>query len=212
MVTNDPRQAWALARDDGLRSQSEVTREQQELGVMVDTSVRGGQGAAVGVEYGRVLHCIEALPIPAKAVGDALNARGVLNARALEQAQSLGALSAAQMVGRRMPGYPRWKPEKQRMLYYVALAAMERAWVELHAIPEALDSKGNPEGRALDRPWKVQKHIRARLGQPIEAKNWGQNWGDVWKMLLDAIYEQDAAGQDVIERCVADMREWQKAS
>lgn len=211
MITNDARQAWALARDDGLRSQSEVTREQQELGCTVDTSVRGGQGAAVGAEYARVLHCIEALPIPARAVGDALNARGVINAQALEQAQSLGALSVAQMVGRRMPGYPRWRPEKQRMLYYVALAAMERAWVELYSIPEALDSKGNPEGRTLDKPWKVQKYIRGKLGQPIKAEHWNREWGDVWKMLLAAIYEQDASGQEAVEQCVGELREWQKA-
>ncbi|MBF57726.1 MAG: hypothetical protein CME80_08410 [Halomonas sp.] len=202
MITRDTRLAWALARDDGMRSQHGVIVDKLEVGTDIQVGVRGGVGAGVNADYSQVASCIAGMAAPLQSVGDALNCRGVLSDKAYKQAASVAALSAAQVVGRKLSGFNQWSPERQRLLYWVALAALERVWVKLYAIPEKLDYKGREEGRTLDEPWKVGKWLRGKHGQTLPLKNWGKQWAGVWVLLQDAIYDMDAAGIDLLDECI----------
>lgn len=206
MITNDTRLAWALARDNGLRSQHGVIVDKLEVGCDVQVGVRGGVGAGVNADYARVASRIAALPEPAQAAGDAMNCRGVLSDDSYTRAASIAALSAAQMVRRQLAGFPQWSPERQQMLYWVALAAVERVWVLLHGVHEKIDHQGRQEGRTLDEPWKVGKWLRGKHNQSLDLKNWGKQWAGVWAMLQDAIHELDAVGIDAVDDCIRDER------
>ncbi len=202
MSTKDTRLAWALARDDGMRSQHGVIVDKLEIGCDVQVGAKGGIGAGVNADYARVASCIASLPEPVRAAGDAMNCRGVLSDTSYQKAATLTALSAAQMVGRQLKGFPQWSPERQRLLYWVALAALERAWVRLHGISEKIDHQGRQEGRTLDEPWKVGKWLRGKHGQRLDLKNWGKQWAGVWDMLLDAIDELDISGMESVDSCM----------
>lgn len=211
MITNDTRLAWALARDDGMRSQHGVIVDKLEVGCDVQVGIRGSVGAGVHAEYAKVARCIDDMPAPIQAVGDALNCRGVLSDTSYRKASSVAALSAAQMVGRQLKGFPQWSPERQRLLYWVALAALERVWVKLHAIPEKTDHKGREEGRTLDEPWKVGKWLRGKHEQSLPLKNWGRDWAGVWVLLQDAIYDLDNSGMDLLDSCIQEKRSLDKS-
>lgn len=202
MITRDTRLAWALARDDGMRSQHGVIVDKLEIGADIQVGVRGGVGAGVNAEYSQVASCIASMEPSLQSVGDALNCRGVLSDKAYRQAVSVAALSAAQEVGRKLSGFNQWSPERQRLLYWVALAALERVWVKLYAIPEKMDYKGREEGRTLDEPWKVGKWLRGKHGQKLALKNWGRDWAGVWALLQDVIYELDAESSDLLDECI----------
>ncbi len=206
MITRDTRLAWALARDDGMRSQHGVIVDKLEVGTDVQVGVRGGIGAAVNADYSQVASCIANMPAPLQSVGDALNCRGVLSDRAYKQAASVAALSASQVVASKLNGFKQWSPERQRLLYWVALAALERVWVKLYAIPEKIDYKGREEGRTLDEPWKVGKWLRGKHGQTLLLKNWGKQWAGVWVLLQDAIYEMDASAIDLLDECIYEQK------
>lgn len=211
MITNDTRLAWALARDDGMRSQHGVIVDKLEVGCDVQVGVRGSVGAGIHAEYARIARCIADMPMPVQAVGDALNCRGVLGDASYRKAASLAALSAAQLAGKQLAGYPQWAPERQRLLYWVALAALERVWVKLHAIPEKIDHQGRQEGRTLDEPWKVGKWLRGKHGQSLPLKNWGRDWAGVWALLQDALYELDNSGVSSLDSCIYEQRKLHKA-
>ena len=211
MVTNDARLAWAIARDDGMRSQHEVIVSRLETGCEVQVGAKGGIGAGTNVEYAKAHRCIESMPLPIQSTGDAINCRGVLSDRSYRKAASMAALSAAQVAASRMPGYQQWKPERQRMLYWLALAAVERVWVVLHAYPEKTDHKGREEGRTLDEPWKVGKWLRGKHSQKLDLKNWGKQWAGPWAVLQDAIYELDISGVDLLDSCISDQRKLDKS-
>ncbi len=210
MITNDSRMAWALARDDGMRSQHAIIVDRLEVGCEVQVGAKGGVGAGVNADYASVASFIASLPIAVQSTGDAMNCRGVLNDASYRKASSLAALSAAQTVSRKLSGFPQWSPERQRLLYWVALAALERVWVTLHGIPEKTDYKGRDEGRTLDQPWKVGKWLRGKHGQSIDLKNWGKQWAGVWALLQDAIYELDISGVESVDSCIHDERRLQK--
>lgn len=211
MITSDARLAWALARDDGMRSQHGVIVDKLEIGCDVQVGVRGSVGAGVNADYARVAACIAGLPRHVQAAGDAMNCRGVLSDSSYKRASSFAALAASQMVGQQLKGFPQWSQERQRMLYWVALAAVERVWVQLHGVPEKVDHQGRQEGRTLDEPWKVGKWLRGRHHQSLDLKNWGKQWAAVWDMLQDAITEMDAAASDAVDDCIHAERKAQKA-
>lgn len=205
-ITSDTRLAWALARDNGMRSQHDAIREKLEMGCDVQFGIRGGIGAGVWADYARVHACIAALPVPVQSVGDALNCRGVLSDTGLKKAQSLASLSIAQIAIGRLPGYGQWSPERQRLMYWVAQAALERVWVKLYAYPEKLDYKGREEGRTLDEPWKVAKWLRGKHGQKLDLKNWGKQWEGPWHLLQDVIYELDDSGIEAVDFCIGNQK------
>ncbi|WP_252108822.1 MULTISPECIES: hypothetical protein [unclassified Halomonas] len=212
MITNDARLAWVLARDDGLRSQDVISVEMAELGVMVDCSAKGGVGAGANADYSAVHAAIQAMDLPRQAVGDALNCRGVLSSRALAQANTMAALAVSQTAAQRLPGFSRWSGDRQRMLYWVALAAVERCWVMLHDVPERMDAKARPEGRTLDEPWKIGKWLRGMHGQTLDLKRWAEQWGKAWQLLQDVVRELDDAGQVEVEELLGVRRRLQRAS
>jgi len=211
-ITKDTRLAWAIARDDGMRSQHEIIVARLETGCEVQVGNKGGIGAGVNADYAHVLTCIESLPAPERHVGDALNCRGVLSGSSMRKASSLAALAIAQIAVKRLPGYARWSAERQQKLYWVALAALERQWVVLHDIAEKTDHKGREEGCTLDEPWKIGKWLRGRHNQSLDLKNWGKQWAKAWEVLQTVIQELDFSGMDYLSsRCY--MREnWKKAS
>jgi hypothetical protein len=210
MITNDTRLAWALARDDGMRSQHGVIVDKLEVGCDVQVGARGGVGAGVNADYAKVASCIADLPKHVQAAGDAMNCRGVLSYSSYQRAASFAALAAAQMAGQQIKGFPQWSPERQRLLYWLALAAVERSWVRLHGVSEKVDHQGRQEGRTLDEPWKVGKWLRGKHGQSLPLKNWGRDWAAVWDMLKDAVSEMDAAATDAVDDCIHHERKAQK--
>ena len=212
MIANDARLAWVLARDDGLRSQGAVSMDMAELGCRVDCSIKGGVGAGSNAEYAAVNTAIERMALPQQSVGDFLNCRGALNDASMRKASTIAALSVSQIAARRMSGFSKWSPARQQMLYWVALAAIERVWVSLHDVPEKIDYKGREEGRTLDAPWKVGKWLRGKHGQPLDLKHWGEQWAKPWQLLQDVTYELDDAGQIEIEALLGIKRRLQKAS
>lgn len=212
MITNDARLAWVLARDDGLRSQGAISMEMAELGCRVDCSVKGGVGAGSNVEYAAVNTAIERMDIPRKSVGDFLNCRGSLNDASMRKTATLAALSVSQMAAKRLPGFSKWSPARQQMLYWVALAAIERVWVRLYCVPEKIDHSGREEGRTLDEPWKIGKWLRGKHSQTLDLKRWGEQWSKAWQVLQDVAYELDDAGQIEIEQLIGVKRRLQKAS
>ena len=212
MITNDARVAWVLARDDGLRSQGAVSMDMAELGVMVDCSAKGGIGSGSNAEYAAVHCAIQAMDVPRQSVGDFLNCRGTLSTSSMQKATTMAALSVSQIAAKRLPGFPKWSPARQRMLYWVALAAMERCWVILHDVPEKLDGKGRAEGFTLDEPWKIGKWLRGKHGQALDLKHWGEQWAKPWQLLQNVAFELDDAGQIEIEALLGIQRRMQKAS
>ncbi|MBZ5486926.1 hypothetical protein HW452_05240 [Halomonas aquamarina] len=212
MITNDARLAWVMARDDGLRSQGVISIEMAELGCMVDCSAKGGVGAGMNADYAAVHAAIQAMDLPRQAVGDALNCRGVLNARALAQANTMAALAVSQIAAQRLPGFSKWSSDRQRMLYWVALAAVERCWVVLHDVPERMDAKARPEGRTLDEPWKIGKWLRGMHGKALDLKNWAPQWSKAWELLQIIVNELDDGGQVEVEEILGIKRRLQKAS
>ncbi|RUR48815.1 hypothetical protein [Vreelandella populi] len=212
MITNDARLAWVLARDDGLRSQGVISMEMAELGCRVDCSAKGGVGAGSNVEYAAINTAIERMDLPRQSVGDFLNCRGALNDASMRKTATMAALSVSQLTARRLPGFAKWSPARQQMLYWVALAAIERVWVCLHDVPERIDHKGREEGRTLDEPWKIGKWLRGKHNQPLDLKRWGEQWSKAWQLLQDVAYELDDAGQIEIEELIGMKRRLQKAS
>lgn len=212
MITNDARLAWVLARDDGLRSQGAVSMDMAELGCRVDYSIKGGVGAGSNAEYAAVNTAIERMDIPRQSVGDFLNCRGALNDASMRKTATMAALSVSQIAANRLPGFAKWSPARQRMLYWVALAAIERVWVRLHQVPEKMDYKGREEGRTLDQPWKIGKWLAHKHSQQLDLKHWGEQWAKTWQLLQDVAYELDDAGQIEIEALLGVKRRVQKAS
>lgn len=212
MITNDARLAWALARDDGLRSQGAVSMDMVELGCRVDCAVKGGVGAGSNAEYAAVHSAIEAMDVPRQSVGDFLNCRGVLNDASMGKAATMAALSVSQIAVKRLPGFSKWAPVRQQMLYWAALAAIERVWVQLHGVKEKTDHKGRTDGRTLDEPWKINKWLRGKHGQSVDVKRWGEQWSGPWQLLQDIALELDDAGQSEIEELLRARRKMLKVS
>lgn len=212
-ICSDARLAWVLARDDGLRSQGVISiMEMAELGCRVDCSVKGGVGAGSNVEYAAINTAIERMDLPRQSVGDFLNCRGALNDASMKKAATTAALSVSQLAARRLPGFAKWSPARQQMLYWVALAAIERVWVRLYCVPEKIDHSGREEGRTLDEPWKIGKWLRVKHDQSLGLKRWGEQWSKAWQVLQDVAYELDDAGQIEIEQLLGVKRRLQKAS
>ncbi|MBR9878666.1 MAG: hypothetical protein GYB17_04030 [Gammaproteobacteria bacterium] len=199
-ITKDTRMAWALARDDGMRSQHEIIVARLEQGCDINPGAKGGVGAGLLADYARVHSCIESLPLPQRHVGDALNCRGVLSDASYKNATIQAALAVSQIAAQRMPGFRRWAPARQRMLYWVALAAIERQWVLMSGIQEKVDFKGREEGRTLNEPWKIGKWIRGKHGQSLDLKNWGKQWSGPWDLLQEVIRELDFSGMESLEK------------
>lgn len=212
MITKDTRMAWALARDDGMRSQHEIIVARLETGCEVQVGAKGGVGAGTHADYARVQTCIESLPDPVKHVGDYMNCRGVLGERSMRRVASLAALSVAQIAASRLPGFKQWSAERQQKLYWVALAALERQWVVLHGVEEKTDHKGREEGMTLDEPWKIGKWLRGKHGQSLDLKNWGKQWVQPWGRLQEVIKELDFSGVDSINSQCYIQNNWKKAS
>lgn len=211
-ITKDTRMAWALARDDGMRSQHEIIVARLETGCEVQVGAKGGVGAGALADYAAIHRCIESMPDPVKHVGDLINCRGVLSDGSERRITSLAGLAVAQIAASRLPGYRQWSAERQRMLYWVALAALERYWVKLYAIPEKLDHKQREEGRTLDEPWKIGKWLRGKHKQSLDLKNWGRDWSKAWELLDEAIAELDFSGMESLDLCIGRRITWKKAS
>ncbi|MGQ7247580.1 hypothetical protein ACUN9Y_09595 [Halomonas sp. V046] len=211
IITKDTRMAWALARDDGMRSQHEIIVARLEQGCDINPGAKGGAGAGLLADYARVHSCIEAMSAPERHVGDALNCRGVLSDGSHKKATIQAALAVSQLAAQRMPGFHRWSPARQQMLYWVALAAIERQWVLLYDIPEKTDFKGREEGRTLSEPWKIGKWIRGKHGQSLDLKNWGKQWSDAWVLLQEVIQELDFSGIETLNSRCYIQNSWRKA-
>lgn len=202
MITNDPRLAWQLAYDDGQRSQFEVIVGRLETGCEPQTGCKRIEPASRTVDYRHVMSCVEGLAPAVQWVGHYMNRQGAMSERTSTKVETMAALSVAQLAQRSLPGFSQWSEERQQLLFYVAMAALRRAWILNFDQPEVTDSKGRSMGARLDKQAFVSRYVEWRSRRKLDKKNWAREWGDAWDLLLRIIDCLDADAFDAVATAI----------
>lgn len=195
-IATDPKIAWAMALDTGVRSQMGPILEELHMGGAIQYSTRGGAGAAHGADYapiyGRILLMEREEPGLA-AVGHVLchpdteKANGWLDAAAAVVESRAIAAILNWGDGRA------WRPaKKERASYLVRVALIERQRNLSNAMPA----------------WSAER-IGAVMadwyGMPITTRDWARDWLPTWAAIQAAIHALEADAMEPISEIIGDM-------
>ncbi|CBV41980.1 hypothetical protein [Halomonas elongata] len=201
MINTDPKVAWAMAMDSGVRSQMGPILEDLMNGGGVQYTTKGGAGAGHCSEYAPIYACIRRM----ESDSPALAAIGhVLCDPMLESANAWLNDAVAAVESKVIAHIPNWKDgrawkpaKKERVHYLIHVALMERQRNLSGAQPE-----WSPE--------RIGEVMSGWYGVPITTRKWHQDWRPVWGVIQAAMatLEGDAMEpvSEVIGRMVREAR------
>jgi len=178
MITTDPKLAWALALDSGVRSQLGPILEELENGGGVQFTKKGGAGASHGIEYGPIYSRICRM----EREQPALAAIGhVLCHPSTEQANAWLDDAVEAVEGKVIDSIPNWTDgrawkaaKKERVHYLIHVALLERQ--------RNLSNEQPAWG-----PERIGEMMAGWYGMPIVTRDWARDWMPAWSVIQAAI-------------------------
>ena len=196
MITTDPKLAWAMALDTGVRSQMGPILEELESGGGVQFTKKGGTGAAHGIEYGpvyaRICRLEREQPTLA-AIGH------VLCHPSTEQANAYLDDAVGAVEGKVIASIPNWgdgrawRPaKKERVHYLIHVALLERQ--------RNLSNEQPAWG-----PERIGATMAEWYGVAITTRKWHQDWMPVWSVIQASINHWEGEAMEPISETIGDM-------
>lgn len=196
MICTDPKVAWAMSLDSGVRSQLGPILEELENGGGVQYSTRGGAGAAHGIDYGPIFAriCRMEREQPAiAAVGHVLChpdtevANGYLD-DAVEAVEPI----VIDLIPNWSDGRA-WKPAKKaRVHYLIHVALIER-------------QRNLSNERPAWSPDTIGGCLSDWYGVAITTRDWARDWLPVWSVIQSAINHLEAEAIEPISDVIGDV-------
>ena len=195
-VVTDPKIAWAMAFDTGVRSQMGPILEDLHNGGGVQYGVRGGVGASSGVEYwpilSRVLRMEREQPELA-AIGHVLCHPDTERRNSyLDTATETIEEAAIALIPNWNDGRA-WKPaKKERVPYLIRVALLERSINLSNELPAW-------------RPERIGALMADWYGMPIVTRDWSRDWLPVWTVIQTVIDRMEADAIEPISDVIGDI-------
>lgn len=185
-LANNPREAWAMAFESGIRTQAAADME--EAGCKVQTS-GAKSGGCYGDEYTPVYSAIRRMeretPILA-AVGHwlCLADTGAANQHLDDVAEAILALYVAKT--------PEWNS------YRTARKERVEALIQARMMQDRNDMDGS---RPLWQPLEIAFYCREMMGVKIIADNWQRDgWNKVWQNIGDILHSLESDAMEPISK------------
>ncbi|MDC8803922.1 hypothetical protein PRZ61_10790 [Halomonas pacifica] len=196
MIITDPKLAWAMAMDSGVRSQLGPIMEDLESGGRVQYSTRGGAGASHGAEYtpiySRIRHMEREAPALA-AVGH------VLCHPCTEQANGHLDEAVAAVQARVIALIPNWSDgkawrtaKKERVHWLIHVALMER-------------QRNLANDQPAWRPERIGEMMREWYGMSIVTRDWARDWLPAWSAIQASIDYLESEAMEPISDTIGEV-------
>ncbi|MFG6139492.1 hypothetical protein [Halomonas sp. B23F22_10] len=204
MITTEPKLAWAMAMDSGVRSQLGPIMEDLESGGRVQYSTRGGAGASHGSDYAPVYAEITRMereePVLA-AIGH------FLCHPSTDQANAFLDDAVAAVEAKVIESIPNWgdgqvwrKAKKAKIHWLVHVALIER-------------QRNLSNERAAWTPETVREVLADWYGVAIVTKDWARDWLPVWAVIQSSISFLEGEAMDPISNVIGDVvRRYRRAA
>lgn len=196
MINTDPKEAWAMAMDSGVRSQMGPILEDLANGGGVQYTTKGGAGAGHCSEYAPIYACIRRMErdSPAlAAIGHVLCDPMIESANAwLDEAVEAVEAKAIARISNWKDGRA-WKPaKKERVHYLIHVALMER---------QRNLSGAQPEWP----PEKIGEAMADWYGAPITTKDWARDWRPVWTVTQAAMARLEGDAMEPVSEVIGNL-------
>lgn len=196
MIITEPKLAWAMAMDSGVRSQLGPIIEDLEMGGRVQYSARGGAGAGHGADYAPVYAEITRMereePVLA-AIGHYLCHPSTERANACLDA-AVEAVEAKMIAS-----IPNWndgqvwrKAKKAKIHWLIHVALMERQ----RNLSNAQPAWG---------PERIREVMADWYGVAIVTRKWHQDWMPVWAVIQASINHLEGEAMEPVSQVIGDV-------
>jgi len=195
-IATDPKIAWAMAMDSGVRSQMGPILEDLRNGGGIQYTVKGGEGASHGADYApiyaRIAQMERERPELA-AVGHVLCHPDIERGNAwLDEAADAVHGVAVGMIPNWSDGRA-WKPAKKtRVVYLVRVAMMERR------LNLSNDRPAWP-------PERIGEMMADWYGVSITTRDWSRDWMPTWAVIHAAINQMEADAVEPVSDVIGEM-------
>ena len=195
-VVTDPKIAWAMALDTGVRSQMGPILEDLHNGGGVQYGVRGGVGASSGVEYWPILSRI----LRMEREHPELAAIGHVLCHPDTERRNSYLDSAAETIESRVISLlPNWndgrawkEAKKERVPYLIRVALIER-------------SLNISNEQPTWRPERIGAILAEWYDLPIVTRDWSRDWRPVWSVIQTVIDSMEADAIEPISDVIGDI-------
>ncbi|QFT84951.1 hypothetical protein FIU88_08180 [Halomonas sp. THAF12] len=204
MITTEPKLAWAMAMDSGVRSQLGPIMEDLETGGRVQYSTRGGAGASHGSDYAPIyaeITRMEREEPTLAAIGH------FLCHPSTEQANAFLDAVVEAVEGKVIESIPNWgdgrawKPAKKERVHWLIHVALQERQRNL--------SNAQPAWG----PERIGAHMADWYGVAIVTRKWHQDWLPVWSVIQAAINHWEGEAMEPISQTIGDvMRHFRQAA
>ena len=203
MINTDPKVAWAMAMDSGVRSQMGPILEDLMNGGGVQYTTKGGAGAGHCSEYAPIYACIRRMerenPVLA-AIGHFLchpsteRANDFLDA-AVEAVEAKVIASIPNWDDGRA-----WKPAKKDRVHWLIHVALQERQRNL--------SNRQPAWG----PERVRGVLADWYGVNIVTKDWARDWLPVWSVIQAAINHWEGEAMEPVSQAIGEARKCERAA
>lgn len=195
-VVTDPKIAWAMALDTGVRSQMGPILEDLHNGGGIQYSVKGGAGASSGVEYWPILSRI----LRMEREQPELAAIGHVLCHPDTECRNSYLDSAAETIENRVIALiPNWsdgrawkEAKKERVPYLIRVALMER-------------SLNLSNEQPAWRPERIGAIMAEWYGMSIVTRDWSRDWLPAWAVIQAVIDHMEADAIEPISDVIGDI-------